>query len=101
MGVFYMSEMVKLCKIHGQVMQKVYKYRKSIDCDDHVLTMTDIASLHSKLHAWLDQMPDFLHICKDDNETDFIMQLKSNLRLAYYTIQVGLSLLLNSDLQRS
>ncbi|TIB98997.1 hypothetical protein E3Q17_02789 [Wallemia mellicola] len=88
MGVFYMSEMIKLCKIHGQVMQKVYKYRKSIDCDDHVLTMTDIASLHSKLHAWLDQMPDFLHICKDDNETDFIMQLRSNLRLAYYTIQI-------------
>lgn len=88
-SIVYVNELIKLCKIHGEVMQNVYKLRNSISDNEHKLTMADITCHHSKLNKWLSEMPDFLHISKTDSVPDFILQLRSNLRVCYYTINVS------------
>ena len=88
-SIVYVNELIKLLKIHGEVMQNVYKLRNSNSDCEFKLTMADLAHHHSKLNKWLNEMPEFLHISKTDEQPDFILQLRSNLRVCYYTIHVG------------
>ncbi|EIM20756.1 hypothetical protein WALSEDRAFT_58028 [Wallemia mellicola CBS 633.66] len=88
-NLVYIKEYLKLCKIHGEVIQQLYKFRKSNRGEDLIVTVNDIASLNAKLHQWLKEVHPTFSIRNTENDSDdTIFQLKSNLRVLFNNIQI-------------
>ncbi|TIA87132.1 hypothetical protein E3P81_04047 [Wallemia ichthyophaga] len=115
--VLYFNMLIKLYNIHGQILQTIvsivltllsgnelttqqYKLRKTSDGDELLMSLTDIASLNSKLNKWLNEIPQMLKDGKNEvpkklahgsnGKDEYVYQLYSNLQLAFHIIQIGL-----------
>lgn len=64
------------------------------------MSLTDIASLNSKLNQWLNEIPQKLMKGKNEipkklmdgsnGKDDYVYQLYSSLKLAFHVVQVGI-----------
>lgn len=89
LSLIFIREYLKLCKIHGQVIQELYKYRRSNSGEDLTLTITVIAALNAKLHKWTNEVHPTLSIDGDERVTDdMVYQLRCTLGVAYNNIQI-------------
>ncbi|TIB07219.1 hypothetical protein E3P92_03952 [Wallemia ichthyophaga] len=96
-SVLYFNSLIDLYKIHGQIIQTIYKLRKTSDGDDLLMSLTDIASLNSKLNKWLNEIPQSLADSKSNKSMDdkngndeYVYQLYCNLKLAFHVVQICL-----------
>ncbi|TIC18878.1 hypothetical protein E3Q13_01643 [Wallemia mellicola] len=88
-SLLYFKQLIQLYKIHGQIIQTIYKLRKTSNGDDLLITLTDIASLNSKLNKWLTELPKQL-LDGRDGKDEFVFQLFCNLKLAFHVVQIHL-----------
>ncbi|TIA85827.1 hypothetical protein E3P99_03872 [Wallemia hederae] len=95
LSILYFSTLIKLYRIHGQIIQTIYKLRKTSDGDDLLMSLTDIAALNSKLNQWLNEIPAKLMAGKSEHskhleKDEYVFQLYSSLKLAFHVVQIYL-----------
>ncbi|TIA85326.1 hypothetical protein E3P99_04025 [Wallemia hederae] len=83
-SIRYFSDVVKLCGIHGEIMNKLYNLSKSNFGQYRDIDMSDIASLHAKIDGWFKE----LSVKESDVVDDLTRQLRCNLKLAYHNMQI-------------
>lgn len=84
--VLYFSHMIKLYQILGEINHLFGKPKKS---NEKLNISKAVAGMSSKLNQWLDEVPEQLKYNKNTQD-DLIFQLMSNLRIAFYNIQISM-----------
>ncbi|TIA77597.1 hypothetical protein E3P94_04136 [Wallemia ichthyophaga] len=83
-SVIYFTQMIKLYKIQGQIDHQISLLKKQGNRDN---VMSIVASMSSCLNDWVNEIPRDLQY--DDNcQDNFVFQLMSNLRIAFFNIQL-------------
>lgn len=84
--VLYFSHMIKLYQILGEINHLFGKPRK---LNEKSNMSKSVAGMSSRLNQWLEEVPEQLKY-NANIQDDLIFQLMSNLRIAFYNIQISM-----------